>query len=72
MFVIRNYNRFMVGTVDSFHWEDFYIHRFSHEYDKLLRFEKYEQAETFINEHPEIENDFDAWIVDYPREGWNH
>lgn len=70
-FLIRNYNRFLVGTRESFRWVDFYIHRFTEDFDKLVKFNSKEDAQTFLNQHTELEKDFDAWILPTNRSIWN-
>ena len=70
MVILKNYNKFLVGTVQSFKWEDFYIHRHPSDYARLVRFDSPEEAQTFLDDHPDVEQDFDAWIVPDERAEW--
>ncbi len=70
MFFFKNYNKFLIGNTESFRWDDFYIHRFVHDFDKLVKFNTFEEAQKFLEQHPEIGKDFDAWIVKQDRSEW--
>lgn len=70
MFILRNYNRFLVGSKDNFKWEDFYIHRFKSDFKRLVKFDSLKEVEEFIQKHPDIEKDFDAWAVQTDPEDW--
>lgn len=70
MFFMRNYNRFLVGTKECPRWEDFYIHRNPRDYLKLLKFETTQEAEEFLEAHPQLQVDFDAWIMPCDPNDW--
>lgn len=71
MFIIRNYNRFLIGPTHRPRWDDFYIHRFVEDFKKLLKFETKQEAIEFVQDHPEIEVEFDAWIQETNQDEWN-
>lgn len=70
VYVLRNYNKFLVGKIDHFYWADFFIHRFRNDYKKLLKFNSPMEAQEFLDNHPEVENDFDTWISREMPEDW--
>ena len=70
MFLIRNYNKFLIGTAQAPTWDDFYIHRFPTDYKKLLKFQSAKAARAFLNKHPKLETEFDAWIEQIEPEDW--
>jgi len=82
MFLIRNYNRYVVDKSKNrwnrddwqpdFYWEDFYVHRFEHDFSRLAQFETREAALKFLKQHPELEERYDAWIVEEEPSSWNH
>lgn len=61
MFILRNYNRFLINA-DNPRWDDFNIHRFKQDFRRLIKFDTRKKAEKFLDKHPELEADFDAWI----------
>lgn len=71
VFILRNYNNFLQGDAQSFHWEDLFIHRFDTDFDKLVKFTSYGEAREFIDDHPEIKKDFNVWIEESRRLDWN-
>lgn len=71
MYILRNYNWFLFPDGNSFAWQNLSNHRWSRDYDKLVKFNTQFEAESFLKNHPELENRFDAWIVKEPRESWN-
>lgn len=70
MFILKNYNRFLVGTEQSFQWENFRNHRFPEDIKKLVTFASEGAAQDFLDRHPEIEKDFEAWIVPLRQDEW--
>lgn len=70
VFILRNYNRFLIRTGQSVRWDNFYIHRFNTDFEKLIKFETKQEGEEFVKNHPEIETDFDAWVVETDPLGW--
>jgi hypothetical protein len=71
MFLLRNYNKFLVGSPSSFQWVDFYIHRFPSDFDKLLLFPSVQEAQQFLDQHLDVEIRFDAWILETSRSEWS-
>lgn len=72
MYILRNYNWFLFPSRGSgFQWENLSNHRWPEDYDRLVKFNTHEEAATFLKAHPELENRFDAWIVQYDKEFWN-
>lgn len=73
VFILKNYNAFLIvgtGTTDSFRWDNFYIHRFHADFKKLVKFNTHQEAQDFIDRHPEIEEKFDAWITPTKESDW--
>lgn len=71
MYALRNYNRFVTGSRDNPQWTDFGVHRFDTDYKRLVKFDTREEAQSFLDAHPELENTFDAWIVETDPANWN-
>ena len=63
VYIIRNYNSFLLGTLLAPKWENFFIHRFNTDWKKLIKFPTKEEAEGFLDKNPELQKDFYAWIV---------
>lgn len=70
MVILKNYNKFLVGTTKSYKWEDFGVHRHATDLQRCVRFDNAEQAESFLQSHLDVEEDFDAWIVDVAPDDW--
>lgn len=70
MYILQNYNKFLIGDLYSFRWDDFYIHRFKQDYNRLVKFESIELAKSFLESNPQIEVDFDAWIIPIDKYHW--
>lgn len=70
IFILRNYNRFLVGTKEYPQWDDFFIHRFDTDFHKLIKFNTSDEAQDFIDKNPKLESEFDAWICSTKLTDW--
>lgn len=70
VFILKNYNRFVIQTEAGPKWDHFYIHRFDTDFRKLAKFESTGEAQAFLDKHPDLESSFDAWIVSTDTMQW--
>ncbi len=71
MYMVRNYNRFLIGTREAPKVEDFFIHRFKSDVKKLIRFETRQEAQAYLDAHPKLFADWgEPWIVTFYPEVW--
>lgn len=77
MFILRNYNKFLVhgekiswADGRKYLWVDFQTMRYKSDLEKIVKFEAIEQAQKFIDKHPEFEQDFKAWIIQVDETDW--
>lgn len=68
--IIRNYNKFLTGTKTSPTWKDLYIHRFSSDLIKLIKFETRKEAKVFLAAHPTLSDKFEPWLVPLDVADW--
>ena len=68
VFVLKNYNKFLFndGT-----WNDLYIHRFKQDFRRLKKFKNVTEASEYLERNPNLEKDFDAWIVETGISKWS-
>lgn len=71
MFVIKNYNRFVVNKDGQTQWEDFKHFRDPIGFRKLIKFDTRNSAQEFLDSHPELEEDFYGWIVELNPDDWS-
>jgi len=71
MYLLRNYNNYIIRDGNKFAWKDLGIHRWDHDFDKLVKFQSRREAEKFAREHSELEKNFGIWIVYEEKGNWN-
>ncbi len=72
VFLIRNYNLFLMKGKYGIKWTNLYIHRFRHDLVRMVIFGSVESAKKFLKQNPELESNFDAWILEVNLESWDN
>ena len=71
MYALKNYNRFVVNDEAGLRWVDFGYLRTPTDYRRIVKFDDAPAARAFLEQNPQLEEDFSAWIMMLDPKDWS-